>query len=30
VLVKELATAEQAEVAVGGIVPFIIDKISSK
>ncbi|BCU65825.1 histidyl-tRNA synthetase [Acinetobacter bouvetii DSM 14964 = CIP 107468] len=30
VLVKELATAEQAEVAVGGFVPFIIEKLSSK
>jgi histidyl-tRNA synthetase len=30
ILVKELATAEQAEVAVGGFVPFIIEKLSSK
>lgn len=29
-LVKELATAEQTEVAIADIVPFIIDKISSK
>lgn len=29
-LVKELATAEQTEVAVTAIVPFMIEKISSK
>ncbi len=29
-LVKELATAEQTEVAVADIVPFMIEKISSK
>ena len=29
-LVKELATAEQTEVAIADIVPFIIEKNSSK
>ena len=29
-LVKELATAEQTEVSISEIVPFIIDKISTK
>ena len=28
--VKELATAEQTEVAINEIVPFIIEKLSSK
>ena len=30
VLVKELATAQQTEVAAAGFVPFIIEQLSSK
>lgn len=30
ILVKELATAEQTEIAVADFVPFIIEKFSSK
>ncbi|WP_387080782.1 hypothetical protein [Acinetobacter baumannii] len=30
VLVKELATAEQHEIQVSEIVPFFIEKLSSK
>jgi len=30
ILVKELATAEQTEIAVAEFVPFIIEKFSSK
>jgi len=30
ILVKELATAQQTEVAATGFVPFIIEQLSSK